>query len=194
MSIARGGTYRLPNPKLEVDHIVIRITRTPFGADGKIPDHFRLYTSTNYTSQAVALLDLTSAEPHSRCQFMSQPMDYSSLGKVLECEPSWFAAILRLLLKYRRANQYHPQVGLNVHATLLSTISRALLTQTFVKPSSTEPISEDFYSFRLYDGASLVGFTCQVGAEVIRGNVQPKKKRINFTKKPRLRDRQPPCR
>jgi hypothetical protein len=78
--------------------------------------------------------------------------------------------------KYRPTNQYLPQVGLDVHATLLSTTSRALLTQTFVNLSSTKPISEVFYSFPLYDGASVVGFTCRVGADVIRGEVQPIKK------------------
>lgn len=77
---------------------------------------------------------------------------------------------------YCPANQYLPQVGLDVHATLLSTTSRALFTQTFVNPSSTEPISEVFYSFPLYDGASVVGFTCRVGADVVRGEVKPRKK------------------
>ncbi|KAJ5389738.1 uncharacterized protein N7496_000806 [Penicillium cataractarum] len=76
----------------------------------------------------------------------------------------------------RTVNEYLPQVGLDVHATLLSTTSRALLTQTFVNPSSTEPIPEVLYTFPLYDGASVVNFTCRVGDDVIRGKVEPKKK------------------
>jgi hypothetical protein len=63
-----------------------------------------------------------------------------------------------------------------VHATLLSTTSRALLTQTFENPSSTKPISEVFYPFPLYGGASAVGFNCRVGADIIRGKVQPRQK------------------
>ncbi|KAJ5624351.1 hypothetical protein N7510_000660 [Penicillium lagena] len=41
---------------------------------------------------------------------------------------------------------------------------------------NTEAIPELFYSFPLYDGASIVGFTCHVGNAVIRGQVKPKKK------------------
>ncbi|KAJ5437894.1 uncharacterized protein N7458_008892 [Penicillium daleae] len=78
--------------------------------------------------------------------------------------------------KRRASKEYLPQVGLDVHATLLSTTSRAVLSQTFVNSSSTESITEVFYSFPLYDGASIVNFTCRVGAEVIRGKVKPKKK------------------
>lgn len=78
--------------------------------------------------------------------------------------------------KYDTSYQYLPQIGLDVHATILSTTSRALLTQTFVNPSATEPIPEVFYSFPLYDGASIVAFTCRVGDEVIRGKVKPRRK------------------
>lgn len=74
------------------------------------------------------------------------------------------------------ANQYLPQIGLDVHATLLSSTSRALLTQIFVNPSSTDPIPEVFYSFPLYNGASVVAFTCRVGDDVIRGKVKPREK------------------
>lgn len=78
--------------------------------------------------------------------------------------------------KRRTVNEYLPQVGLDVHATLLSTTSRAFFIQTFVNPSSSEPIPEALYTFPLYDGSSVVDFTCRVGADVIRGKVKPKKK------------------
>lgn len=68
---------------------------------------------------------------------------------------------------------YLPQVGLDVHATIVSTTCRTVLTQTFTNPS-TSPISEVHYTFPLYDRTSIVGFTCSVGDNVIKGEVKPK--------------------
>ncbi|KAJ6169345.1 hypothetical protein N7497_002188 [Penicillium chrysogenum] len=81
---------------------------------------------------------------------------------------------------YRVANasalKYLPQVGLDAHATILASNSRTVITQTFVNPSSTEAISEVFYSFPLYESSSIVGFTCRLGDTVIEGIVKPKEK------------------
>ncbi|KAJ6183734.1 hypothetical protein N7519_005035 [Penicillium mononematosum] len=74
------------------------------------------------------------------------------------------------------ALKYLPQVGLDAHATILASNSRTLITQTFVNPSSTEAISEVFYSFPLYESSSIVGFTCRLGDTVIEGIVKPKEK------------------
>ncbi|KAJ5480012.1 von Willebrand factortype A [Penicillium desertorum] len=74
------------------------------------------------------------------------------------------------------ALKYLPQVGLDAHATILASNSRTVITQTFVNPSSTETISEVFYSFPLYESSSIVGFTCRLGDTVIKGIVKPKEK------------------
>ena len=69
-----------------------------------------------------------------------------------------------------------PQVNLNAHATILSSTSRTILTQTFINPSSNGPIKELSYTFPLYDGVSVVGFTCHVEDRVLQGEVKPKEK------------------
>ncbi|ORY08344.1 von Willebrand factor type A domain-domain-containing protein [Clohesyomyces aquaticus] len=71
---------------------------------------------------------------------------------------------------------YLPQVSLKAHSTILSTTSRTVLTQTFVNPSDTKGIREARYTFPLYDGVSVVGFTCHVGDRVIIGEVKEKEK------------------
>ncbi|KAJ5451517.1 von Willebrand factor type A [Penicillium cf. griseofulvum] len=74
------------------------------------------------------------------------------------------------------ALKYLPQVGLDAHATILASNSRTVITQTFANPSSTEAISEVFYSFPLYESSSIVGFTCRLGDTLIEGIVKPKEK------------------
>jgi hypothetical protein len=71
---------------------------------------------------------------------------------------------------------YLPQVELHAHATILSTTSRTALTQTFVNPSTDKAIREVRYTFPLYDGVSVVGFTCHVGNRTIVGEVKEKEK------------------
>ncbi|KAF2871509.1 von Willebrand factor type A domain-containing protein [Massariosphaeria phaeospora] len=72
---------------------------------------------------------------------------------------------------------YHlPPVDLRAHATILSNTSRTLLTQTFVNPSTTKGIREVRYTFPLYDGVSVVAFTCCVGDRTIIGEVKEKEK------------------
>ncbi|CAO2650129.1 Nn.00g014210.m01.CDS01 [Neocucurbitaria sp. VM-36] len=71
---------------------------------------------------------------------------------------------------------YLPQVELQAHATILATTSRTILTQTFVNPSTDKGIKEVRYTFPLYDGVSVVGFTCHVGDRTIVGEVKEKEK------------------
>lgn len=76
----------------------------------------------------------------------------------------------------RLQKTYLPQVELQAHATILSTTSRTTLTQTFVNPSADKGIREVRYTFPLYDGVSVVGFTCHVGDRTIVGEVKEKEK------------------
>ena len=71
---------------------------------------------------------------------------------------------------------YLPQVEVNVHANILATTSRTVLKQTFVNPSTTRGIREVRYAFPLYDGVSVVGFSCHVGNRLIVGEVKEKEK------------------
>lgn len=67
-----------------------------------------------------------------------------------------------------------PQVDLNAHATILSSTSRTVLAQTFINPSQNGPVKELSYTFPLYNGVSVVGFTCHVGDRVLQGEVKTK--------------------
>ena len=69
---------------------------------------------------------------------------------------------------------YLPQVEVKVHASILATTSRTTLKQTFVNPSASRGIREVRYAFPLYDGVSVVGFSCQVGNRTITGEVREK--------------------
>ncbi|ENH71688.1 hypothetical protein FOC1_g10002555 [Fusarium oxysporum f. sp. cubense race 1] len=71
--------------------------------------------------------------------------------------------------------RYLPQVQVKAHTTILATTSRTNLTQTFVNPSG-EAIDELRYVFPLYDGVSVVAFTCTVGSRVIKGVVKERQK------------------
>ncbi|KAF5619785.1 hypothetical protein F52700_11613 [Fusarium sp. NRRL 52700] len=71
--------------------------------------------------------------------------------------------------------RYLPQVQVKVHTTILATTSRTNLTQTFVNPTG-EAIDELRYVFPLYDGVSVVAFTCTVGSRVIKGVVKERQK------------------
>ncbi|KAH6648655.1 von Willebrand factor type A domain-containing protein [Truncatella angustata] len=73
-----------------------------------------------------------------------------------------------------RRQRYLPQARVEAHASILSTISRTTLTQTFM--GSSDQIPELRYSFPLYDGVSVVGFTCTIGKRVIKGVVKEKHK------------------
>ncbi|TIC99680.1 von Willebrand factor A domain-containing protein 5A [Colletotrichum higginsianum] len=69
--------------------------------------------------------------------------------------------------------RYLPMLSQSVHARIVASASRSTLTQTFVNPSADAPIPELRYTFPLYDGVSVVAFTCTVNKDrVIRGVVQ----------------------
>ena len=69
-----------------------------------------------------------------------------------------------------------PRVDVAARTTIFSTASETELKQTFVNPSETENIPECRYVFPLYDGVSVVAFTCQIGSRLIHGVVKEKAK------------------
>jgi hypothetical protein len=77
---------------------------------------------------------------------------------------------------YHRPKQYLPLLNSEAHTTILSTISTTTLKQTFTNPSSTNDIKECIYTFPLYDGVSVVGFTCKIGDKTLTGLVKEKVK------------------
>ncbi|KAI4113794.1 MAG: hypothetical protein LQ338_008111, partial [Usnochroma carphineum] len=74
---------------------------------------------------------------------------------------------------YYMGNQKHylPQVQLSAHTTILSNTSRTTLKQTFSNPSPNS-VKQCTYMFPLYDGVSVVAFTCRIGSRVLRGLVK----------------------
>lgn len=101
-------------------------------------------------------------------------------GQPYQPPPAWRNHVCGLYYSIPFQGQLHklylPQVELQAHATILSTTSRTVLKQTFINPSSTKGIKEVKYTFPLYDGVSVVGFTCHVGDRVIVGEVKEKHK------------------
>lgn len=76
--------------------------------------------------------------------------------------------------KYVQPRNYFPQVSLAAHTTILCTASRTVLSQTFL--NTTDDIKECWYEFPLYDGVSVVGFTCHIGSRIIKGVAKEKSK------------------
>jgi hypothetical protein len=76
----------------------------------------------------------------------------------------------------RQIRQYLPLLDSEVHSTILSTTCKTVLKQTFTNPSSEETIKECIYTFPLYDGVSVVGFTCKIGSRILTGIVKEKVK------------------
>ncbi|KAF6835754.1 von willebrand domain containing protein [Colletotrichum musicola] len=67
---------------------------------------------------------------------------------------------------------YLPTVSQAVHARIVGNTSRTTLTQTYVNTHKS-PIPELRFTFPLYDGVSVVDFTCTINNDrVIRGVVQ----------------------
>jgi len=77
---------------------------------------------------------------------------------------------------YGGKREYLPLVGSEVTSTILSTTSSTVLKQTFTNPSSEAAIKECVYTFPLYDGVSVVNFTCRIGDKVLHGIVKEKVK------------------
>ncbi|RVX68790.1 hypothetical protein B0A52_07676 [Exophiala mesophila] len=67
--------------------------------------------------------------------------------------------------------KYLPQVELSSSTTILATTSRTVLRQTFINPEKSS-LKELQYTFPLYDGVSVVGFSCTVGSKTIVGVVK----------------------
>ncbi|KAG0012461.1 hypothetical protein BGZ80_011715 [Entomortierella chlamydospora] len=76
----------------------------------------------------------------------------------------------------RTPRQFLPLVDIEAHSTILETTSRTKLTQTYFNPSEVYNIPELQYTFPLYDGVSVVGFTCRIGDRTIVGQVKEKEK------------------
>ncbi|KAI0130397.1 von Willebrand factor type A domain-containing protein [Xylariales sp. AK1849] len=74
-----------------------------------------------------------------------------------------------------RREKYLPQVKLEAHASIISSLLRTTITQTFVNHDSGN-LPEVRYSFPLYDGVSVVAFTCTIGDRCIKGVVKEKQK------------------
>lgn len=77
--------------------------------------------------------------------------------------------------------KYLPQCKLTSHTTILSTTSRTILEQDFFNDSGAT-IKECRYEFPLYDGVSVVGFTCRIASRLIRGIVREKTEAQNLYK------------
>lgn len=71
--------------------------------------------------------------------------------------------------------KYLSLLGVEAHATILSASSRTTLTQTFCNPTDTT-LADVRYKFPLFDGVSVVAFTCTIGARVIKGVVKERAK------------------
>lgn len=65
---------------------------------------------------------------------------------------------------------YLPLLDVEAHAVIVSTTSKTTLKQTFTNPQQ-EAIKECIYAFPLYDGVSVISFTCTIGDRVLRGKV-----------------------
>lgn len=73
-----------------------------------------------------------------------------------------------------RVPTFLPQLSVQATASILSSVARTTLTQTFTNPGR-DNISELRYSFPLYDGVSVASFTCTVNRDrVITGCVYAK--------------------
>ncbi|OAG10661.1 uncharacterized protein CC84DRAFT_1161552 [Paraphaeosphaeria sporulosa] len=70
-----------------------------------------------------------------------------------------------------RQRQYLPQVRLDAHTTILSTVSRTVLKQKFIN-ASKDDLEEIRYAFPLFDSVSVVEFVCRVGDRTIYGLVK----------------------
>jgi hypothetical protein len=69
---------------------------------------------------------------------------------------------------------YLPRIGIKAHATILSSVSRTVLTQTYTNPSKNL-LEEVSYTFPLYDGVSVVSFDCLIGDRTLHSRVKPRK-------------------
>ncbi|OAP55620.1 hypothetical protein AYL99_09771 [Fonsecaea erecta] len=69
--------------------------------------------------------------------------------------------------------KYLPQVELSSHTHIVQAMSRTKLKQLFVN-NEDHNLNDVCYTFPLYDGVSVVSFTCTVGSKTIVGVVKEK--------------------
>ena len=70
--------------------------------------------------------------------------------------------------------RYLPQSDVSAHTVIDSTVYQTTLTQKYGNPSKTEIIKECTYVFPIFEGVSVIKFTCTVGSRVIKGVVKEK--------------------
>ncbi|PHH50122.1 von Willebrand factor A domain-containing protein [Ceratocystis fimbriata CBS 114723] len=66
----------------------------------------------------------------------------------------------------------HPLVDSSAHTHITSYVARTVLTQTFV--STVASAAQTHYSFPLYDGISVISFSCDIDGKSIHGLVKEK--------------------
>ncbi|KAK5053301.1 hypothetical protein LTR84_002275 [Exophiala bonariae] len=90
----------------------------------------------------------------------------------------WYA--IKASNNWNVERKYLPQVQLSSSTTILATTSRTTLRQTFINDGSTK-LEQVQYTFPLYDGVSVVGFTCTIGSKTIVGVVKEKQQaRVDY--------------
>lgn len=70
------------------------------------------------------------------------------------------------------SRRYLPVIDIDAHVSIQSSVAKTTLRQTFVNPSNSESIEELRYTFPLYDGVSVVAFSCTIGSRIIKGVVK----------------------
>ncbi|KAJ9500986.1 hypothetical protein H2202_003544 [Exophiala xenobiotica] len=99
-------------------------------------------------------------------------MSYYSVGQTRLCG-CWFPVQTNSNWMNPIERRFLPQVELSSSTNILAVTSRTTLTQTFVNPED-KILDEIQYTFPLYDGISVFGFTCTIGAKTIVGVVKEK--------------------
>ncbi|WOO79134.1 von Willebrand factor A domain-containing protein 5A [Vanrija pseudolonga] len=80
--------------------------------------------------------------------------------------------VIKITEPYERyEKKYLPIVGIKSHTRILATTSRTTLTQTF-QNTNDKALKEVQYTFPLYDGVTVVGFTFTVAGVTTRGLVK----------------------
>ncbi|KAK8127240.1 von willebrand domain containing protein [Apiospora sp. TS-2023a] len=109
---------------------------------------------------------------------MSKVASLSSIqdgATVRDADPQhlWFLLLPgpRRICRAPRSHIYLPQVKVEAHTSIISSIARTTLFQTFANPGRNS-IKQLHYTFPLFDGVSIVEFTCTVGDRVIKGVVK----------------------
>ncbi|SPO07286.1 related to Vault poly[ADP-ribose] polymerase [Cephalotrichum gorgonifer] len=87
-----------------------------------------------------------------------------------------YSHVCGLFYMLDHVRKYVPQVKTAAHTSILSSVARTTLTQTFENNDAEATWKEVKYTFPLIDGVSVVAFTCTIGDRVITGVVKEKEK------------------